>query len=100
MAKVLLSLQGTVPTSFPAGTTFGGYIFSIPGLPSQVKDVAPFDAEFLDVPAGDHIVSVNAIDLNQGVLGDIFTELVTVKAPDVIINVPAAVSALVVTVTP
>jgi hypothetical protein len=103
MASVKLFLdksKDTAKKEYPPKSAVGGYEFSLNGYPSQVIPIEPFEATFLDVPSGDYVGSTQAIDANGNLLESPATISVNVPEPNVWLDIPVSLSALVATVTP
>lgn len=92
MDTVSISMT-TVPQSFPATQTFGGYKYVVE---DQVQVVNDTTAVFTNVPVGTHPWGIQAVDTAGVGFGPLLSGYVTLDAPTTItLNMPSAA-----TVTP
>jgi hypothetical protein len=89
----------TAPQTFPAIVGFGGYEFNLTGQPAQVIPVAPFEATFDNMPAGDFVGTVQAVSATGELLGTAVSLNVNVPITDIVIEMPVTLNALVSQVT-
>lgn len=100
MHTVLVAIL-TALGSFPLGTVSGGIQVSLalavadpaatPFAP-VIATSAPYSASFSNVPAGDYVVTAQAIDDKGVALGSPVTANVTVAADVVNLDVPASLT--------
>ncbi len=96
MATVIVSWS-TKKQDFPAGTVAAGFRVTLdsPGAsPVDVPSAAP--VSFADVPAGDWIATVTAIDTSGATLGDPATASFNIPEVPASLDVPDVVSVTVV----
>lgn len=79
MAVTVVVNVKTKDVQMPAGTEQGQFVFSVTGQPDQTVDART--ATFTDVPEGDYVASVQALDKNGGKIGNSASVSFTVSAP-------------------